>query len=217
MRVFLIHGMGRSRASLFWLATRLRRAGHTPSLFGYRVSTQSLEHIAEAWRKHIHRVRAHDVSDDETRGGYAVVGHSLGNIITRCASDRLPEGFHRFVMLAPPNQPPRLAGLLRNRLLYRGLAADAGQRLADPDFYAQLPIPKVPTLVIAGDAGRLSPILPYGTGDGSDGVVGIDETRLPTPHVHRVVPAMHTFIMNSPEVARIICEFLVQGDLDPHK
>lgn len=214
VRVFLIHGMGRSRASLLWLATRLRRAGHAPSLFGYQVRTQSLDDIVARWRQHIHQVWSTDLAEGAGDDGYAVVGHSLGNIITRGASERLPEGFRRFVMLAPPNQPPRLAGLLRRRLLYRGLTADAGQRLADPGFYAKLPIPRVATLVIAGDAGRLSPVLPYGTRERSDGVVGVEETRLPTPHLHLVVPAVHTFIMNSPEVARTICHFLATGELD---
>jgi hypothetical protein len=41
----------------------------------------------------------------------------------------------------------------------------------------------------------------------SDSVVAVDETMLPEAD-HRVVPALHTFIMNDAQVTRAIVTFL---------
>lgn len=207
MRVFLIHGMGRSPASMQLLAARLRRAGHTPSRFGYAVRRETLRDIAARFAQHIAETCA---ADDPQRAGppapYAVIGHSLGNVITRLASPRLPAGFVRFAMLAPPNQSPRLAQRLRNLSIFQLLTGDAGQALADPRFFETLPIPDVPTLIVAADAGAMTRLLPYGKGR-SDGVVGVEETAL--PHLApQVVPGVHTFIMNQKPVTETIMRFI---------
>lgn len=208
MRVFLIHGMGRSRASMRLLAARLRRSGHAPSSFGYWVSRDPVDAIVDALLAHIAARRERDLSAGG-EGEYAIIGHSLGNILTRLASERLPAGFARFAMLAPPNRPPLLARRLSRNPLFRALTGEAGQRLADPAFYAALPVPDVPTLIFAGDGGPRAAFLPFGH-EPSDGVVGVEETRLDgVPHV--VVPAVHTFIMNDREVTRRLLAFLTEA------
>jgi len=184
------------------LGRRLVRYGHRPSLFGYSVSRSPLERIASRFAQHVERGLTEAGGAD--RAGYAVVGHSLGNVITRLASDALPPGFERFVMLAPPNRPPALARLLRDNPVYRALTRDAGQRLADPAFFSELSTPKVPTLVLAGSSAP--PWLPH-RGRPSDGIVAIAETALDGAE-HEVLPASHTFIMNDPSVARRVVEFL---------
>ena len=135
---------------------------------------------------------------------YAIVGHSLGNIITRAAGERLPEGLRRFVMLAPPNRSPSMARRLKDNLVFRLATGDAGQKLADPVFYEALGRPDVPTLIFAGE---LSGRQPFWLEGGSDGIVQVDETPLDDVP-HHVVDALHTFIMNHPEVAERICAFL---------
>ena len=107
MRVILIHGMARSPLSMAPLAARLKAAGHQPSLFGYSVTFQNLDAIAERFAEKVHAV-----VDDGDSDGYAVIGHSLGNVITRMASPELPDGFRRFAMLAPPNHSPATARAL---------------------------------------------------------------------------------------------------------
>lgn len=215
MRVFLIHGMGRSRASMLVLASRLKRAGHLPSSFGYLVSMRGLDEIAHRFVAHLGRVLAADKSEGDEPPPYAVIGHSLGNVITRYASPRLPPGFCRFIMLAPPNRSPVLARALKENPLFRALTGDAGQRLADPGFFERLPVPEVPTLVLAGDGGPRARWLPF-QGAPSDGVVGVDETRLDGA-LHETVPAIHTFIMNHPEVTRRVLAFLEHGDAKERK
>ena len=122
------------------------------------------------------------------------------------ASPALPAGLSRVVMLAPPNRPPRLAALLARHPMFRAFTRDAGERLTDPAFYEALPVPSVPTLVIAGTGGPRSRWLPLGH-VASDGVVAVDETPLEGAE-HRTVPALHTFIMNDARVAAEALAFL---------
>jgi len=206
VRVFLIHGMGRSRLSMTPLAMHLQRQGHAPSLFGYSVARRPLGAIADDFIAHVIATRV-----AEAGAPYAIVGHSLGNIVTRLSSNRLPEGFERFVMLAPPNRSPALARAFQRQPVYRLLTGDAGQRLADSAFYAELPRPEAPSLIIAGDAGTGR--LAYRGLAANDGVVSVDETRLDGV-AHRVIPALHTLIMNHAAARRLIVEFLAHGQVD---
>lgn len=212
MRVFLIHGMGRSRASMAILAARLRRAGHDVSSFGYLVSRHSVDDIADQFRAHIERTlgpaRESDGRPIFHHEPYAVVGHSLGNIITRLCAPTLPAGFSRFIMLAPPNRSPVLARALRENPLFKVLTKDGGQKLASPDFYERLPVPDVSTLIIAGDRGPRLSWLPFESSH--DGIVALEEAILDGVPLH-VVPALHTFIMNHPQVVRAIHWFLENG------
>lgn len=206
MRVFLIHGMGRTPRSLLPLAGDLEKAGFRTAVFGYQVRRESFEDIAQGFLRFVQN----NLRDAETSDGeYAIVGHSLGNIITRHISGALPPGWTRFVMMAPPNRPAYLAQRLRNRLLFQGLTGSAGQNLGDPSFYAELPIPSVATLVFAGDLGAWGRLLPRGE-RASDGVVSVEETRLEGAD-HRIVPAVHTLIMNHPRVRAEILQFLGAG------
>jgi hypothetical protein len=199
MRVFLIHGMGRTRASLTPLARRLTQAGHTPSVYGYAVTRAPLTAIAADFADHVAGVTA-----PERGAPYAVIGHSLGNVITRLASPTLPPTFARFGMLAPPNRSPALARAMRRNPLFGVLTGDAGKQLGDHGFYSALPVPGVPTLVIAGQTNV--PFLPY-RGAASDGVVGVHETQLDGAR-HEVVSCAHTFIMNHPRAVQLLLEFL---------
>jgi pimeloyl-ACP methyl ester carboxylesterase len=200
MQAFLVHGMGRSPRSLLLLAMRLERAGIACSRFGYSVRAHDLAAIRDHFEAHVR---------ERVRGEYAIIGHSLGNVIARMASPLLPAGLARLVMLAPPNQPTRIARYFAPHPLYRALTRDAGQRLADPAFYASLPVPAVPTLVFAGTVGPRARWWPL-EGAPSDGVVAVDETQLLGAE-HRTVPAIHTLIMNDAGVALAIAKFLREG------
>jgi len=214
MRTFLLHGLGRTPASMTWLARRLRRAGHPTSVFGYLVLTADLETIAERLTERI----ARDLAADTARDGlpaprpYAIIGHSLGGIIARLATPGLPPGLARFVMMGPPNHPPAVARSLQGNVLFRWLSGDAGRRLTSSTFYRRLPLPDVPTLVIAGDRGPSAPWLPFG-GAPNDGIVRVAEARIPGVPL-LVVHGAHTFLMNRRDVGRAVCQFLEAETLE---
>jgi hypothetical protein len=203
MHVVLIHGMGRSPLALARLGRRLREAGHATSFFGYGVRTSPLQAI-------VHRF-VRETREATHAEPWAVIGHSLGNLVYRFAERELPRLPERSIMLAPPNRGSAAARMLSQTplaaTLFGALTGDTGRRLADPDFYAGIPLPSAPVTIFAGDRGpRLR--LPFG-GAPNDGIVSVDETVLPGPGVeHEVVPAIHTFIMNHPRVVRRTLELL---------
>lgn len=219
MRVFLLHGMGRTPASMWLLAWRLRQAGHLPSLFGYAVTLTPVPEIAEKLKAHIAgRLEADRLEGLAGAAGdepepYAVIGHSLGNLLTRLASPELPAGFCRFVQLAPPNHSPASARLLRDQPIFQAITRDAGRKLVDESFFDEVPVPDVPTLIVAGDAGPRQPFLPPFRGEPNDGILSVEETRLPGI-AHLVLPAIHTFIMNRRDTTRAILAFLEEAEED---
>jgi len=207
VRVFLIHGMGRTTISMLLLRQRLNQAGHRCHLFGYTVTFQSFEDIVRRFSERVERVLAEDRADRiaETPTPYAIVSHSLGGIIVRAGSPRLPPGFSHFVMLAPPNHPPAVARALGHNSLFRALTRDAGDKLSEAAFFNNLPVPPIPTLIVAGNSGPRAPWLPFG-GQPNDGIVGVEETHLEgVPMVE--IPALHTFIMNRSDVFEMVRDF----------
>ncbi|HYF62184.1 MAG TPA: alpha/beta fold hydrolase [Herpetosiphonaceae bacterium] len=190
MHLILIHGQGRTSRSLRLLGWRLQRAGHAVQYFGY--STQ---------RERFGDISARLVAGLDRLAGapYAVVGHSLGGILTRAALPLVARPPEHLVMLGPPNNPPLLARMLKDNPLYQRLTADCGQKLADEEFYAALPRPAVPTTIFAGTAGPCGRWSPFGF-EPNDGVVSVAETSLGPEYPTVLIPNIHTFIMNSGEV-----------------
>ena len=62
-----------------------------------------------------------------------------------------------------------------------------------------------------GTAEGWNPLIP---GD-DDGVVGLDEARLPGALAFHVVPEIHTFIVNHPQAIAATLEFLSGRDAPP--
>ncbi len=187
------------------LGHRLRRAGHRTTHFGYQVVTADLETIRDRFVERVLRVLAEDAADG-VAPRYAVVAHSLGGVITRLAAPALPPGFCRFAMLGVPNRSPATARALGRNPLYRLLAGDAGRKLADPAFFERLPVPDVPSLLIAGTRGPRAAWLPAGP-EPNDGIVRVSETGLDgVPRV--LVRGIHTFLMSRRDVFEAVRDFL---------
>jgi pimeloyl-ACP methyl ester carboxylesterase len=199
MDLVLIHGMGRTPASMLRLRHRLRRAGHRAILFGYSPTFETLEGATARLLKTIAR---------RTAGDYALVGHSLGSVIIRNAlgrlSDRPPAAC---CFLAPPMVACKAARFFAQFWLYRGLMGEMGQLLADADFMARLPLPSVPTRVYAGTGGPRAAWLPFGMAR-NDVILSVAEATGRFDGTVVEVPAVHTFIMHSKRVAADIAGFL---------
>ncbi|MGB7249002.1 MAG: alpha/beta fold hydrolase [Phormidesmis sp.] len=189
MNILLIHGLGRTPLSMSGMAQALRKAGHTPQLFGYAAFLQSFDEIVVRLRDRLKHL--------STLGPYGVVGHSLGGVLIRAALADIdfPLPVH-VVMLATPNQSPRL-GRLANRLWpFRWFSGQSGQNLASPDFYRQLPVLTCPYTLVAGTTGPTGSFSPFSQ-EPNDLIVSLEEVKMKTTDTPVQVAALHTFIMDN--------------------
>jgi hypothetical protein len=203
IRAIHVHGMGRTPAAMLVLAARLRAAGLRPDLFAYSAALEGWEGCVGRLGAFIYRRAAGT--------DFVLVGHSLGTVLIRAALPRLARPPLGCFLLAPPTRASRAARKFAPRRLYRLFTGEMGQKLASPDFMEALPVPAVPTRIYAGTGGPRGRLGPFGDVP-NDGVLALDETRLPGVPL-RTVPSLHTFIMNSRDVAGDIAAFVRAG---PH-
>lgn len=204
--VVLLHGLARGHGSMAKLGTHLRQHGFETWSRTYPSRQHSISYLASAL--------AEELVDVAGERPLCAVTHSMGGIVVRHLHDpRLH--WSRIVMLAPPNQGSKLAAGFAGNPLFRWFYGPAGCELADATPW---PPPPAPFAVIAGTrslaltnvtswtAGRLFP-----AGVRNDGTVTVDETKLGEMAAFREVDATHTWIMNAPEVKRLVVEYLREG------
>ncbi len=204
--VVLLHGLARGHGSMAKLAAHLRQQGFETWSRTYPSRQHSISYLASALSEELV-----DVAGERP---LCAVTHSMGGIVVRHLRDpRLH--WSRIVMLAPPNQGSKLAGGFAGNPLFRWFYGPAGSELADATPW---PAPPAPFAVIAGTrsraltnvtswtVGRLFP-----AGVRNDGTVAVDETKLPEMAAFREVDATHTWIMNAPEVLRLVVHYLREG------
>ena len=203
MRAILVHGMGRTPASMGWLALRLRAAGLRPALFGYSVTFERFGRCSQRLFRFIEKRRG--------TGPYVLVGHSLGSVLIRSVLSKLGTPPAACFFIAPPTRACRAAKALAPRWIFRVLTGEMGQLLSDEKFMEGLPRPAMPTLIYAGTSGPRGRWSPLGD-EVNDGLLTLDEMRLASVPMH-TLPAWHAFTMNSGAVARdIIATVRALGD-----
>ncbi len=188
----LVHGMGRTPVSMAPLAFRLRRDGFRTAIFGYSVTVERFASCVARLQRFI-----------ESRLGterFIVIGHSLGAVLLRCVLPKLVQSPAACFLLAPPSRACVWARMLAPHLPYRIVAGEMGQLLANEEFMGSVPTPRCPTWIYAGTGGPSARFFPLGD-EPNDGVLKVSETRLTgVPLV--LVPALHTYLMNSRIVVR---------------
>ena len=191
VRAILVHGMGRTPLSQLVLASRLRAAGIRVQLFGY----SAFRPFATSVQRLVQRIHALERDDR-----FVLVGHSLGCLLIRASLAHLSE-FQPAAcfLLAPPNRVSKAARFFGRNPLYRFLTRDAGRLLGDEAFMNALPVPHGPLRIYAGTAGYSGAHSPFH--EANDGILTVSETCLVSSSPPVLVPALHTFIMNSAAVA----------------
>jgi hypothetical protein len=200
MKALLIHGLARTPLSLLSLESHLAQAGCETEQFGYAAFLESYAQIVQRlW------IRLHALS---RQGAYSVVAHSLGGLLTRSALGQakftLPE---HVVMLGTPNRPPRLAALAWQLTPFQWLTGQCGENLANPQFFAQLPLLKSPYTIVAGTEGSRGFWSPFGW-EVNDGIVALSETRLAESDRPVALPVNHTFMMDDRTVQETVSQAL---------
>ncbi|KAF6002657.1 hypothetical protein F1559_001161 [Cyanidiococcus yangmingshanensis] len=262
--VVCIHGFGGFRWQLYPLASTLKRCGFLVYNYAYAARKYTLEehglHLAE-FLASLASKSLNASSLPERTSSISFVTHSFGGVLLREAltgaawhtTHLTPEiaRVGRAVCLGPPFAGASLARALRHRdaqgrmpyrfleqLARRVLGPAAGRQLLDmpPEWFLQRGgMPEtMPVLVIAGDMGRLNPLItrsstarsatsgsPHGRDAAgrfldtapSDGVIGVHETWLPSRHWRLRVRLPHHMLLYAPAVLEATAQFLLaQGD-----
>jgi hypothetical protein len=210
-----LHGLGRSRSSMDDLCSYLKRESEgelTVVNFGYASTREPLEMHAQALARVIGGFPEAERID--------FVAHSLGNLVIRRFFAGTGVGQHptrdprlgRIVMLGPPNQGAEIATRMQYVPLFKTVTGPSGKALASDwdELESDLAIPSIPFGIIAGGRGNDRGLNPLVTGD-DDVVVRVEETRLPGARDFRVVPALHSFMMDDRDVKKLTRNFLEQG------
>jgi len=199
MDLVLIHGMGRTPLSMLHLRRCLRRAGHRPLLFGYSPTVETLQGAT---------ARLVDLIDRRVDAGhYALVGHSLGTVLIRAALGRLDNRMPAACFfLAPPMVACKAAKFFSRFWPYQVLMGEMGRLLATDEFMRRLPMPPTFFRIYAGTGGPRAPWLPFGMAE-NDGILSVSEATGACEASTLRIPALHTFIMNSPQA----CDDIVRS------
>ena len=205
--LILLHGIARTRHSLWPVARAGAERGYSVTSIGYPWRTASIEELAS--------IVAARVKDSVPTGRFDVVTHSMGGIILRVAAARglIPaERVHRVVMLAPPSQGSELAEVLRHQRLFRWVYGPAGQQLGTGTGSAPMALPPLPFEcgVIAGTR-TLVPLAGRIFGGPTDGRVSVARARADGMADFMVVERAHTFMMWGKDVLSATFGFLETG------
>jgi triacylglycerol lipase len=188
--VVLAHGLGRTPASMWWLARSLRMRGYRVLNWGYPSYTLPVAALGARLARDV----AAAIGDAPK---VHFVGHSLGTVLIRwvLAHDPPPRP-GRVVMLAPPNRGARRADRV---------APYAGWLL--PPLADLRTTAKATARVLAAPAGVEVGII----AGARDRTVRVPETHLEGAAGHVLVPCGHTFIMLRNDVHRLVHGFLATG------
>jgi pimeloyl-ACP methyl ester carboxylesterase len=208
--LILLHGLGRTRWSLWPVAREAARRGYQVHNLGYPSRRAPIERLAEDIGRRIVDLAAGGTVD--------VVTHSMGGIVLRAAvaAGVLPEmTVRRVVMLAPPNHGSELADRLRDYRVYRLATGPAGQQIGtgDDSVPRRLPPPPFELGIVAGRRSG-NPLFARVLGVESDGKVTVSSTRVDGMRDLVVVDRTHTFIMWAPDVLAHTFAFLATGRFD---
>jgi len=208
--VLLLHGLWMNRYAMHALGHRLGEAGFDATAITYHSMRDTVEDHVAAVEHKLAAMR----SGPDAPARIHIVGHSMGGVVALKVLERLrdaaiAERLGRVVLLGSPVAGCESGAAATRMLAVRwllGRSADlwqSGYRLHIP---AGFPVGSIAGTRPLGLAMALVAL----TG-ANDGVVKVDETRLPGLADHLVLPVSHTGMLISRSVARQCTNFLRYG------
>ena len=203
--VVLLHGLGRTPASMVPIAVAARRDGYRVINWHYASKRLSIVESAEAF--------AREVAPRLT-GAPRVhfITHSLGGIVVRCflATHALPN-LGNVVMLAPPNGGSEVADRLQRGLLSRLMKPLRELGTGSASTPRSLPRPSFNLGIIAGSRSHLPCFGKWMHDAPNDGIVAVEYTKLSTMSDFLVLHRTHTFLPWSRDAIRAAMQFVARG------
>lgn len=205
--VVVVHGLGRTTASMAILVSRLKKAGFRVVSFGYPSTSEPMEDLVDRLQSEVARCCP---TESET---VHFVTHSMGGVLVRIYLDQCPGKYRgRVVMLSPPNQGSEVVDAFANSPMLRSVLGPAGLKLGtDPESIpSQLGPVQFELGIIAGDRSMnafTSRLIP----GPDDGKVSVERARADGAADFMVAHATHTFIMNRRDVSDAVVHFLRHG------
>ena len=206
--VVLVHGLGRTQASMLVLETRLAGAGYRVVNFGYPSRSEPLEALTDSLENAVRECCS------EAGGKLHFVTHSMGGVLVRSYLAGREEPFEgRVVMLSPPSQGSEIIDSYADSPLLRKLLGPSGVRLGTDStgIASELGPVGFSLGIITGDR-SINPIGSWLIPGPDDGKVSVARARLEGATDFLVVHATHTFIMNRGDVAEQVTHFLANGE-----
>ncbi|MGD2046578.1 MAG: alpha/beta fold hydrolase [Gemmatimonadota bacterium] len=205
--VVVVHGLGRTPASMSVLEYRLEASGYRVVSFGYPSRSAPIEELVDLLAEEVRRCCAEEA---ET---LHFVTHSMGGILVRGYLAQRPTPHRgRVVMLSPPAGGSELIDAFEDSPLLRLVLGPAGAELGtdSTDVAGRWGPVRFPLGVITGDV-SFNPVTSWIIPGPDDGKVGVDNARVEGAADFLVLPATHTFIMNRLDVAEATIRFLRSG------
>jgi len=203
--IVLMHGLGRSNASMWLLATRLTYAGYHVERIGYNSLDQTPEEILKEINKQIdeccrtHHKKVH------------FIGHSLGGLMVRAYLQyNKVTNLGRVVLLGTPNQGTEAADHFNDSWLMELLGPTAKALGTDEkSFPKSLKSPYYPVGIIAGEykSEFNEEVIP----GRDDGLVSVEATKIDGMTDFIIIETSHSMMRYDSEVAEQTIEFMKKG------
>ena len=199
--VILVHGLWVRGWIMALLGRRLRRCGFHTIIFSYPSMRVPLSQNALLLSRFVAGIAAPRIH---------FVGHSLGGLLLLQMLAEHPEPrAGRVLLMGSPYHASYAASKLARITLGRWLIGRSMRQWLEqkaPACPQQHEVGSIAGCLSLG-IGKLLGGLPYP----NDGVVAVEETRLPAASDHVVLNVSHTGMLFSAGVARQVCAFLRQG------
>ena len=203
--VVLVHGLWLHGVAMLYLKRRIARRGYDVKAYSYPTVRLNLAENAKRLVRYCEKLPT---------GRFHLVSHSMGGLVVMKAAEALSSTrLGRIVLLAPPYRDS-YAGRRVQRL--PGGCTILGRCMGEwLGGVRDTPLRHLDLGVIAGTGSvGLGRIFAPGLPQPNDGVVSVDETRVPGMRDHIVVPASHTLMLVSATVAHQVCAYLDHGKFD---
>lgn len=200
--IVLLHGLGRTPASMVPLAIAARCRGYRVINWRYRSNVRTIAENAEAFAE---RVAPRLASASRVH----FVTHSLGGIIVRSflATHALPN-LGRVVMLAPPNGGSEVADMLQDWLTPVKPLRELGTKASSTP--RTLPPAQFSVGVIAGSRSHIPLFSRWMHDVPNDGVVSVERTKLEGMKDFVVLHRTHTFLPWAPDAISQVFAFIAE-------